>query len=74
VDKSIDAWIAIPPTKGVGLKWNFLLLLGISIRKFLFLAISLRNPVKATEAKKLKNNKVTAILNNILLILTDFYS
>ena len=62
-----------PPINGVGLKWNFLLLSGISIRSLFALAIFLRYPVKTTDAKKLKNNKVTAILNNILSILTDFY-
>ena len=62
-----------PPIKGVGLKWNFLLLSGMSIRILFALAIFWRYPVSTTDAKKLKNNKVTAILNNIFIILTDFY-
>ena len=69
----MDAWILNPPIKGVGLKWNFLLLSGISISSFFALAIFRRYPVSTTDAKKLKNNKVTAILNNIFSILTDFY-
>ena len=54
-----------PPINGVGLKWNFLLLSGISMRNLFVLAKFLKYPVNTTEAKKLKNKRVTAILNNI---------
>ena len=54
-----------PPINGVGLKWNFLLLSGISMRNLFDLATFLKYPVNTTEAKKLKNKSVTAILNNI---------
>ena len=54
-----------PPINGVGLKWNLLLLSGISMRNLLDLATFLKYPVNTTEAKKLKNKSVTAILNNI---------
>jgi hypothetical protein len=54
-----------PPINGVGLKWNFLLLSGISMRNLFALARFLKYPVNTTEAKKLKNKRVTAILNNI---------
>jgi len=45
----------------------------MSIKKFFDFAKFLNIPVKTTEAKKLKNNRVTAILNNIIVILTDFH-
>ncbi len=41
-----------PPINGVGLKWNFLLLSGISMRNLFDLATFLKYPVNTTEDKK----------------------
>ena len=46
-----------PPINGVGLKWNFLLLSGISMRNLFVLAKFLKYPVNTTEAKKLTIKK-----------------
>ena len=56
-----------PPVSGVALKWNFLLLSGISIKKLFFFAIFLKNQLKLTDAKNAKRRIETARLFNINL-------
>ena len=51
--------IPIPPVNGVGLEWNFLLLLGTSISKFMLTAILLKTPTIITvDIKDIKINTI----------------
>ena len=61
----------IPPVNGVALKWNFLLLSGMSIKKLFAFAIFLKNPLKVIEAKK-ANSKIEIAKLSIINLFNDY--